>query len=400
VSLTSTSPSADVRGTGRDWPDASSPPEHRVSRASAPHIPSLDGLRAVSFLIVFVAHSGLEWIVPGGFGVTVFFYLSGFLITTLMRIERQTTGTVNVRHFYLRRALRILPPFYLVLILAGALTTLHVLPGELQSRVMLAQLLHYSNYWFVWHGSHGAPGGTGVYWSLAVEEHFYLLFPLLYILLSRALSNRAQAKAFWTLCAVIFAWRCILVFGFGVSSDRTYMASDTRFDSILFGSALALGMNPLLDSQAGSDRLWKYVLLPAGVALLLFTFVYRGPWFRETFRYTLQGIGLTPVFVSAVRFPGWLPFRFLNARPVAFVGALSYSLYLVHQVVLYAIGFQLEAWPAPLRASLALLISFAVALAMYRVVEQPCARLRKRLAQSAPVTRLSVVNYVPVDSVS
>src|SRR5277367_6687518 len=74
------------------------------------HIPSLDGLRAVSFFIVFLAHSRLEWIVPGGFGVTVFFFLSGYLITTLMRLEVERTRDVSLKHFYLRRALRILPP--------------------------------------------------------------------------------------------------------------------------------------------------------------------------------------------------------------------------------------------------------------------------------------------------
>jgi peptidoglycan/LPS O-acetylase OafA/YrhL len=87
-----------------------SPGEGRDQRGAPLHIPSLDGLRALSFLIVFLAHSGVSG-VPGGFGVTVFFYLSGFLITTLMRVEQENTGRVNLRHFYLRRALRILPPF-------------------------------------------------------------------------------------------------------------------------------------------------------------------------------------------------------------------------------------------------------------------------------------------------
>jgi len=84
-------------------------------RQNIRHIPSLDGLRAVSFLLVFVGHAGLDRFVPGGLGVTIFFFLSGFLITTLMRNEYERTGGVNLRHFWLRRALRILPPFYLVL---------------------------------------------------------------------------------------------------------------------------------------------------------------------------------------------------------------------------------------------------------------------------------------------
>jgi len=85
-----------------------------MSRTSV-HFPSLDGLRGVSFMLVFLAHAGLEHRVPGGFGVTTFFFLSGFLITSLMRIEARSAGTVSLRHFYLRRVFRILPPFYLVL---------------------------------------------------------------------------------------------------------------------------------------------------------------------------------------------------------------------------------------------------------------------------------------------
>lgn len=358
-----------------------------VSASAPPHIPSLDGLRAASLSIVFVSHAGLEWIIPGGFGVTVFFFLSGFLITTLMRFEQQTTGAVSVRHFYLRRALRILPPFYLVLVLASALVVLGVLPGALQFRVVLAQALHVANYWYIWFGSDGSAAGTVPYWSLAVEEHFYLVFPFLYLGLSRRLSNRAQARTFWTLCAIVCAWRCILVFVFGVTENRTFMASDTRVDSILFGCALAVAMNPVLDSPCGSERLWKSLLLPAGLLLLTFTFVYRAPWFRETIRYTIQGIALTPVFVSAIRFPKWLPFRVLNARPVAYVGVLSYTLYLVHQVALFLMLYQLPALDPVRRAILALLLSFVVALTIHRLVEKPCARIRKRLTRVASIER-------------
>src|SRR5687767_2974535 len=116
-----------------------------------PHIPSLDGLRALSFLIVFWAHAGLPFVlkIPGGFGVTVFFFLSGFLITTLIRIESQSTGTVSIRNFYLRRALRILPPFYIVLALSVLLTQAGVLEGALDGKALFAQAAHFANYWFI-----------------------------------------------------------------------------------------------------------------------------------------------------------------------------------------------------------------------------------------------------------
>lgn len=347
------------------------------------HIPSLDGLRALSFFIVFMAHAGLTGIlpgIPGGFGVTVFFFLSGFLITTLIRVERQTTGRVSIRHFYMRRALRILPPFYLILLLACALTAAQVLPGDLRVGPVAAQALHVSNYWFIFQGGDGVPAGTVPYWSLAVEEHFYLIFPLLYLGLSRFLSRRHQAAALWLLCGMVCVWRCALVLGAGVPEDRTYMASDTRFDSILFGCALAVGLNPVLDEPRGRDALWKWVLLPAGIALLFVTFLYRAPWFRETIRYTLQGIALTPVFVAAIRFPRWLPFRLLNAKPVAFLGVLSYTLYLGHQVALMGVHFWLPDLGRGKLALLSFAIALAVALAIHRFIEKPLARLRHRIA--------------------
>jgi peptidoglycan/LPS O-acetylase OafA/YrhL len=353
-----------------------------VSKGGGFHIPSLDGLRAVSFSIVFFAHAGLEKWVPGGFGVTVFFFLSGYLITTLMRMEFEKTGTVSLRKFYLRRVLRILPPFYLVLSVATLLTALGFLDGTLMRPAVLAQFLHYANYWIVGHGYTGQALGTGVYWSLAVEEHFYFLFPMVYLLMRRRrASHSQQAMVLWLFCAAILAWRCWLVFKLDSPTDRTYLASDTRFDSILFGCSLAVFNNPILDGHPpGSPNLWKYVLFPIGVALLLFSFVYRADTFRESFRYTVQGLGLYPIFVTAICHPELLPMRFLNLKPVAFMGVLSYSLYLVHHVILFGVRFHLPALHPVAQGVLAFALAFGSAWGIYVALEKPLAKLRKRLS--------------------
>ncbi len=363
-------------------PALAAPAPARPVAASKPFsIPSLDGLRAVSFLIVFVAHAGLDGIVPGGFGVTVFFFLSGFLITTLMRVEERKTGAVSIPGFYLRRVFRILPPFYLTLLAATALALVGFTPGRPEGAPMRALLFHYGNYWFTYHGSLGVPAGTPVYWSLAVEEHFYLLFPCVYLATRRlGLDGRRQGLLFLGVCALIMCWRLLLVLALNAPTDRTYLASDTRFDSILFGCALAVVANPAIDPPRGSERLWKRILLPGGVALLLFTFLYRAPWFRESMRYTLQGIGLMPIFISAIRFPQFGPFRLLNQRGIAFLGVLSYSLYLGHHVALYTTRFQLPHLHPVLQGLVALAASLVFALAMYRWVERPFARLRRRFS--------------------
>src|SRR4051812_14716418 len=149
-------------------------------------IPSLDGLRAISIGLVFAAHAGFD-ITPGGFGVTVFFVLSGFLITTLLRIEHDRSSTVSLAAFYRRRAFRILPAFYAVLVVAALLTIVVGLgTGTLDRLPLMSQGLHYFNYFAIfYHGPQEAIHGTGIYWSLAIEEHFYLVLPLLFLILNR-----------------------------------------------------------------------------------------------------------------------------------------------------------------------------------------------------------------------
>jgi peptidoglycan/LPS O-acetylase OafA/YrhL len=107
------------------------------------YIPSLDGMRTIAFLMVFLSHAGAAHIVPGGFGVTVFFFLSGYLITTLLRREYEKNQFINFKHFYLRRIVRIWPSFYLVLFLATILTLIGVLEGEMELPGFLSQVLHY-----------------------------------------------------------------------------------------------------------------------------------------------------------------------------------------------------------------------------------------------------------------
>ena len=349
-------------------------------------IPSLDGLRAVSIFIVFIAHAGLEGIVPGGFGVTVFFFLSGYLITTLLRVEYAQHGVISLKRFWLRRALRILPPFYLVLLLASVLTVIVDASNALTVKAMAAQLLHVTNYWTIYRGYEGMPLGTGVYWSLAVEEHFYLLFPWLYVLLLNAKFNgRTQAVILWSLCAVVMLWRIVLVHNFDVSTDRTYMGSDTRLDSILFGSALAVWNNPMLDRLTtdpaeSRERLFKFLLLPVSVGLLIVCFLYREPQFRETVRYSIQGVALTGIFIAAIRYPHWLAFRPLNSRLFVFLGALSYSLYLIHFTALSVVQKALPNAGVLFQGFVALAASLLFAWSSYWLIEKPCAKLRKKLS--------------------
>ncbi|MEH2160683.1 MAG: acyltransferase [Nostoc sp.] len=346
------------------------------------YIPSLDGIRTVAFLIVFLSHAKVAELFPGGFGVTVFFFLSGYLITTILRREYDRYQAIDFKLFYTRRVLRIWPSFYLVLLLGTALTIVGFIHGEIHLSGFLSQCLHYNNYYTIFYGN-GTTPGSGVYWSLAVEEHFYLLFPLLYLALRKLhVTPHRQMLILWGLCLAVLLWRCLLVYGFGASSDRIFYGTDTRVDSILFGCALAVNNNPMLDEQYYSKKILNYFLLPIGIILIIFSFVYRIPEFQQTFRYTIQGIGLYPIFVTAIRFPNWGLFPLLNLNWMRFLGMLSYSLYLVHYTVIFAVGTYLPQFNKFIQAGIALLISFGLAYIIYHFIELPLGQLRKKFSRA------------------
>ncbi|MGE5788830.1 MAG: acyltransferase family protein [Myxococcales bacterium] len=354
-------------------------PSARSGAGTALSIPSLDGIRALSFAIVFVSHAGLEAVVPGGFGVTVFFFLSGYLITTLLRKEWQEHDTISFRAFYFRRVLRILPPFYIVLLVAISLTLANLLPGELRTSSVAAQALHFANYWMAARGSDGFPPGTGVYWSLAVEEHFYLLFPGFYYLLRRVgLSSRRQAHVFWMVCGLVLLWRAVVAFSFENPALWTFVATDCRLDSILFGCAMAVYNNPFLDPmRSDTAERQRRIWLPLALVGLLVSMVWRDPTFRATLRYTLQGVCLYPVFVVAIRYPNWKWIRWLNLGWLRQIGAMSYSLYLVHQILLVAVEYRLPTLSPLVRAALAFALAMLFSQALLVLVEKPCANLRR-----------------------
>ncbi len=361
-----------------------------IHKDAATRIPSLDGIRAVSLLLVFAAHAGFARETIGGFGVNAFFFLSGFLITTLLRLEYEQTGAVSINSFWMRRALRVLPPFYAVALGAVALSLIVYPSGTVYAPSLIAELLFYFNYYSLHEAHRGVPG-LGVVWSLAVEEHFYLLFPLLYMAMQKWLpSRRQQARLLRGLCAAVLAWRCVLILIAHLDINRIYPTTDTRIDSILFGCALAVWNNPHVDGSAARDPAarsgrWKYIYLPAAVVVLMWCVIIDDPQFQNTASFTVQGLALTVVFIAAIRFHEWPPFRVLNCQPVIFIGTLSYSLYLVHDVFLRAMTHLVPHAHAWQRAVIALAASFVTSLAIYLAIEKPCAALRKALRdKSAP----------------
>jgi peptidoglycan/LPS O-acetylase OafA/YrhL len=359
------------------------------------YVPALDGLRALAVLIVLAAHFGLYRWVPGGFGVTLFFFISGMLITRLLLAEKAATGRIAVGRFYLRRMLRLYPAL-LVAVAVGTLATVAA-GGDLLWGKVFAALFYGINFYGIVAGwSQGYTGfdPLAVLWSLAIEEQYYIVFPLLAL----ALAGRLRTFTGWVTVAVVavLGWRVLLVLG-GASSGRIYMGTDTRIDSILYGCLLTLLLARSTEAGATTLRwLSKPWLQWLALACLLATFVLRNPFFRDSLRYTMQGLALMPL-VASLCFTRSLPriTAWLERETPRAIGRLSYSLYLMHgvaitlaELVFSTAGKGPGSSSVPARIGFVVMVvplTLALAAACYRWVETPFGSLRRRFGSHVPV---------------
>ncbi|NNE58406.1 MAG: acyltransferase [Hellea sp.] len=351
---------------------------HNITpRSEYGYIPGLDGLRAVAVWIVLFAHLGWSHIIPGGFGVTVFFFISGFLITRLLLAEREKKGRIKLGDFYIRRFLRLIPALFVMLIISGA--AMLALGKAIPLWEAVSAFTYTMNYQFAYLGFTGAGPGTpwDHLWSLAVEEHFYLLFPLLLIF---AKADYAKAlKIGLGICAAALAWRFIAIFGLKFPWQYTYAATETRLDNILYGCLLSLGLH-----VAPSHRFWGWIKGIAPVALagaaLMSTFLIREEWYRETLRYTIQGMSLFVLVFNLMFFrPMSIFVKFLELKPMRWMGQISYGLYLWHVPFTFLAADHLGIAKASLPfVAFVLIGTFAMTCASYYWIEQPVVKLRKR----------------------
>jgi len=335
-------------------------------RGGGNRIPSLDGLRAISILMVLFAHlSGtagfVAWKQVGmlaEFGVRVFFVISGFLITTLLLNEEEKTGTVSLRHFYLRRTLRIFPPFYVfvaAMALASALGWIALQRFDLLAALTYTTNYHHHRAWYLGHA-----------WSLSVEEQFYLLWPFV----MKVLGPRRAARV--ALGAIVAA--PLLRFGLLVGAPSLRPGIGETFptvaDAIATGCWLAcnrarVDASPRL--QAFLRGGWFWLVPVVALAAAATPSAKLGCLVGET----ITNIGVALLIERVVRYPDGASGRVLNARPVVFLGMLSYSLYLWQQPFLNRSS---SLWISHFPVNLAL--AFAAALVSYYLVERPSLRLR------------------------
>ncbi|QRY41909.1 acyltransferase [Microbacterium hominis] len=337
-------------------------------------------------LIVFIGHGktiGGPW--PGDVGVTIFFFLSGYLITTLLRREYDRSGRISLGKFYLRRLLRIQPPALISIALCVIVGATGLLPSTMNLWGIVAEALNITNYYMIWaDGSQGSahfglPPESSMLWSLAVEEHFYLIFPALMIgMLWRRLNYRTIGWILVAACAVAPVWRVWLALT-GAEFYRLYIATDTRFDGLLAGAAMALLANPSLGDKSPfgmADRTIRYIAAPiAAVVFCVMAFVPQslGLTVGDTVIYAC----LVPLFWYAIVHPEGVSGRVLNSGVVTQIGLLSFSIYLLHRLVLGLVEQVVHV--APLIDAISLVVVIGVAQLMFISVEKPLGKVRKRL---------------------
>lgn len=369
-------------------------PQTPASGKRLAYIPALDGLRAVSILLVVGSHAGLDHVLPGAFGVTLFFFISGYLITGQLLHTLQTDGHLHLANFYARRMLRLMPAATAYIVVAGALFS--VAGGLITASGWACALLYGANYYDLSAGYKSTLAGIrhpfNILWSLAIEEHFYALWPAALAFLWR---RRLTESALLALCLAVLCWRAFLhadclhgnawVCGQPpiVGTDqynRLYIATDTRLDSIAYGALLAA-------LERAGRRLPRAV--GAATLLLAASFLIPGSFMRQVVRTTLQGTALV-FLVPALLRPNRLPSRLLCIAPAIAIGRLSYSLYLWHWGA-FALADAAAVHAGTTRFGLAwqavaLPLAGALALCSYHYIERPMLSLRRRAGSHAPLT--------------
>jgi peptidoglycan/LPS O-acetylase OafA/YrhL len=341
------------------------------------YIPALDGFRAIAILLVVLGHFGFGHFVPGGFGVTLFFFVSGFLITRLLLAEFTEQGNISLPHFYMRRILRLYPAL-LFMILLSVISFHYTTSRHIDLLEITSALFYFANYYGIYVGYtflEGTHHPFSILWSLAVEEHYYLFFPFMFLLFSE--KKLRFLKMIATMIILIMLWRILLVVVWEVSENRTYYATDTRADSILYGCLLST----ILTTQYANKFVAicaKPMLFYTALGILVLCLLIRNPLFRETIRYSLQGIALLLIF-PAILFTSRYEFlkQLLQYRWIVYIGKLSYSLYLQHWLVISLVGHYSIVTYSAQWYIVVIPTTLVLVLISYHLIEKPLLSLRR-----------------------
>ena len=361
------------------------------------YLPSIDSLRAIAVIAVIIYHIDANYL-PGGFlGVDLFFVLSGYLISSLIIKEYKSTGTVNLYNFYVRRARRLLPAVYFMITVVLIIITLF--NGVLLKKSYLDALFGYiysSNWWYIFHkldyfDSFGSQSPFKHLWSLAIEEQFYMFFPLIFLIFNRkSKSNNSNSKLnknfIYVVLSLILVSLIAHILLFDINNiNRIYFGTDTRAFSLLVGvvGAILYPMDRLSERTTKKDNMIYSIVSLVSILVLIGimintseynTWLYRGGFLLVAI------IGLIIIISSGRQYT--FMSKLLSFKPFVFIGKISYSLYLWHFPILVVTTPVSEIGnPNLFYVTLRIVLIFLVATGSYMFVE-------------TPIRKLGFVNYI------
>ena len=362
-----------------------------MSNNKSKYLPSIDSLRALAVLAVIIYHVDVNYL-PGGFlGVDLFFVLSGYLISSLIIKEYRKTGSLNLYNFYIRRARRLLPAVYFMITVG--LVVMVLFNEVLLRKSHLDAIFGYiysSNWWYIFHkldyfDSFGAQSPFKHLWSLAIEEQFYMIFPLLFLLVNRKKKSKdgtykLNKNFLYVVLGLILVSLIAHILLFDINNiSRIYFGTDTRAFSLLVGvvGAILYPMERLHAKVTPQQNMLYSVVSLVSIATLITVMIYTSEYNTLLYRggFLLVAIlGLIVIISSGKQHT--LMSRLLSFKPVVFIGKISYSLYLWHFPVLVLTTPVSEIGnPNIIFVILRVVLTFVLATASYMFVETPIRKL-------------------------
>ena len=362
-----------------------------MSNNKSKYLPSIDSLRALAVLAVIIYHVDVNYL-PGGFlGVDLFFVLSGYLISSLIIKEYRKTGSLNLYNFYIRRVRRLLPAVYFMITVG--LVVMVLFNEVLLRKSHLDAIFGYiysSNWWYIFHkldyfDSFGAQSPFKHLWSLAIEEQFYMIFPLLFLLVNRKKKSKdgtykLNKNFLYVVLGLILVSLIAHILLFDINNiSRIYFGTDTRAFSLLVGvvGAILYPMERLHAKVTPQQNMLYSVVSLVSIATLITVMIYTSEYNTLLYRggFLLVAILGVIVIISSGK-QHTLMSRLLSFKPVVFIGKISYSLYLWHFPVLVLTTPVSEIGnPNIFFVILRIVLTFAVAIVSYVFVETPIRKL-------------------------
>ena len=355
------------------------------------YLPSIDSLRALAVLAVIIYHVDVNYL-PGGFlGVDLVFVLSGYLISSLIIKEYKKTGSLNLYNFYIRRARRLLPAVYFMITVV--LVVMVMFNGVLLKKSHLDAIFGYiysSNWWYIFHkldyfDSFGSQSPFKHLWSLAIEEQFYMIFPLLFLLINRKKKDKdgfykLNRNFLYVILGVILVSLIAHIILFDINNiSRIYFGIDTRAFSLLVGvvGAILYPMDKLNTKITPQENLVYSVVSLISITALITIMIYTSEYNTWLYRggFLLVAILGIIIIISSGK-QHTVMAKLLSFKPVVFIGKISYSLYLWHFPVLVLTTPVSEIGkPNIFFVVLRIILTFILAIISYALVETPIRKL-------------------------